>query len=355
MTLGVWSHYLRELARSPKFGAHIFLLVSASLASPWLFGADFAQGVTAYKRGDYAAAFEVFDLIARQGDPRGQFALGLMYDNGEAVDQDNEAAFDWYRKSAEQGFAKAQFNLALMYAEGRGIPADNEAARDWFARAAEGGNADAIDKLHAYAAEGDLAAELTLGRLYFHGRGLPRNLEEAQKRFRTCADAKDAEAMFFLARTLIQQDDSGNIPKDAFGWYQKASDAGHHGASYNLAILYRRGLAVAPNPDKALNLYQRAAKGGHVDAALSLGMLFEQGGPWPQDISRARYWYKKAAKLGSDIALNNLAAMEIESASSREEMVKVRKLLERAAESGNREAKENLRRVDEYLTVAGKS
>jgi len=41
-----------------------------------------------------------------------QFNLGLMYDFGEGVPEDDEEAVRWYREAAEQGNAAAQVNLA---------------------------------------------------------------------------------------------------------------------------------------------------------------------------------------------------------------------------------------------------
>jgi TPR repeat protein len=58
-----------------------------------------------------------------QGDAEAQFALGLMYDNGEAVSQDKAEAVRWYRMAAEQGNAKAQASLRRLTGdETPGVP-----------------------------------------------------------------------------------------------------------------------------------------------------------------------------------------------------------------------------------------
>ena len=50
-------------------------------------------------------------LFARQkreaeaGSAQAQYNLGLMYDNGEGVPEDDGEAVKWYRKAAEQGDA----------------------------------------------------------------------------------------------------------------------------------------------------------------------------------------------------------------------------------------------------------
>ena len=61
---------------------------------------------------------------ADQGYAAAQFNLGVRYDEGEGVPQDDEEAVRWYRLAADQGDADAQFNLGTMYAEGQGVPQD---------------------------------------------------------------------------------------------------------------------------------------------------------------------------------------------------------------------------------------
>lgn len=45
-----------------------------------------------------------------------------MYYRGEGISEDDAEALKWYRKSANQGFAKAQVNLGMTYDNGKGIP-----------------------------------------------------------------------------------------------------------------------------------------------------------------------------------------------------------------------------------------
>ncbi|QLQ33438.1 MAG: sel1 repeat family protein [Candidatus Thiothrix singaporensis] len=74
-----------------------------------------------------------------QGDAPAQFSLGLMYDQGDGVDEDNAAAVEWYRRSAEAGYEAAQHNLGNMYAQGEGIAENDALAVEWWRKAAEQG------------------------------------------------------------------------------------------------------------------------------------------------------------------------------------------------------------------------
>ena len=144
------------------FGLLRMMILSLALA----FGAgsvlaqDYQKGFAAYKAADYAAALKEWRPLAEQGNADVQFNLGLMYDKGEGVLQDNAEALKWYRLAAEQGNAGAQNNLGVMYREGDGVLQDYAEAIKWFRLAAEQGNA---------------TAQLGLGVMYRNGEGVLQN------------------------------------------------------------------------------------------------------------------------------------------------------------------------------------
>ena len=72
---------------------------------------------------------------AEQGDADAQFGLGVMYDDGEGVPEDDREAVRWFRLvrlAAKQGDASAQLFLGHMYADGEGVPQDYVQAHKWF-------------------------------------------------------------------------------------------------------------------------------------------------------------------------------------------------------------------------------
>jgi TPR repeat protein len=52
---------------------------------------------------------------------RAQNVLGLMYEDGKGVEQNDHEAFNLYKSAADQGLAAAQHNLARMYESGIGV------------------------------------------------------------------------------------------------------------------------------------------------------------------------------------------------------------------------------------------
>jgi hypothetical protein len=82
--------------------------------------------------------------LADQGNSLAQANLGVMYEKGQGVPQDNSVAVSWYRKAADQGYAAAQYNLGLMYAKAvGGVPQNYVSAHMWFNLAAAAGYKDA--------------------------------------------------------------------------------------------------------------------------------------------------------------------------------------------------------------------
>ena len=121
----------------------MFGVFLGSAGESW--SADFQKGLAAARSGDFATALREWTPLAKQGDADAQFSLGVMYEKGEGVAQDNKAAVKWYTLAAEQGLADAQFNLGVMYVNGTGVIKDNVYAHLWWNIAASSGDEDASE------------------------------------------------------------------------------------------------------------------------------------------------------------------------------------------------------------------
>ncbi|MFP8873830.1 MAG: hypothetical protein VCB42_04680, partial [Myxococcota bacterium] len=128
-------------------------VIVASCAQREALPAEFAELLT---RGDVTE----IRLLAEQGDANAQFFLGLIYERGQNVPQDDTEAFRLFRLAAEQGDAKAQYKVGFSYRTGLGVPQDEAEAVRWYQLAAEQGN---------------IPAQFSLGVMYATGRGVPQN------------------------------------------------------------------------------------------------------------------------------------------------------------------------------------
>ena len=122
----------------------ILALTFLFLFSSVVFGDDYQDIWDAYERKDYKEAFRLWLPLAEQGDAFAQSNLGVMYEIGSGVSQDDKEAVRWYRLSAEQGYATAQFFLGTMYDAGKGVQQDYVLAYMWMTLAGSNGYKDAV-------------------------------------------------------------------------------------------------------------------------------------------------------------------------------------------------------------------
>ncbi len=92
---------------------------------------------------------------------------------------DFERALREWRPAAEEGMVEAQYNLALLYYHGKGIPVDLEQAHQWYLRAAE---------------QNYVRAQYRVAEMYEKGEGLRKDLIQAYFWFRVAGAEKYSDA-----------------------------------------------------------------------------------------------------------------------------------------------------------------
>jgi uncharacterized protein len=88
--------------------------------------------------------------------------------------------------------------------------------------------------------QGNAEAQYLLGDLYYAGKGVSKDNNEAQKWYQRAADQGYAPAQLGLAKTYLSQNDEENYVK----WLQKAANQGYAPAQFKLAVLYDLGMFV---------------------------------------------------------------------------------------------------------------
>ena len=176
----------------------------------------------AYESRDYSTAFRDFWPLAEDGLHTAQLYLGLMFEQGLGVPEDDAEALRWFRRAAEQGNPVAQNNLGRLYEDGRGVLPNPVRALQWYRRAADQGSA---------------GGQYNLGNMHFFGRGVLRDYTEAARWFRRAADQGLAVAQFNLGHMYehglgLKQHDA-----TALRWYRRAADQGHEDSKRRIARL----------------------------------------------------------------------------------------------------------------------
>ena len=120
---------------------------------------------------------------------------------------------------------------------------------------------------------GDAKAQVSIGKLYFSGEGVKKNIHQA----------------------II--------------WYDLAAKQNYSAGQYLLGNIYAKGVGVPIDANQAYDLYQSAAKQGHAEAQFHLGVILFKGETVKQDYVKAAQMYKNAAEQGLMVAQTNLAGM----------------------------------------------
>lgn len=162
------------MCRRLVFYATLFCLLALPLAY-----AGFDDGEAAYEKGDYTTAYKEFKCLAEQGHAGAQFSLGVMYELGNGVPQDDQEALRWYLEAAQRGNVDAQHNLGYMYAKGQGVVQNYAEAFKWYGEAADRGNA---------------FAQNALGWMYRSGQGIPQDFVLAHMWFNLAAAQGSSDA-----------------------------------------------------------------------------------------------------------------------------------------------------------------
>ena len=210
-------------------------------------------------------AFDLFRKAATQGYPPAMVQVGLMYSNGDGVEQNMEKASSWLRPANVKGSAVGKYLLAECFLYGKGVDKNQALAVTLLTEAVE------LDRP-------ERALDL-LATCYHKGWGVEQDSEHA---------------------SLL---------------YEQACEGAFHNACGNLAVLYMTGNGVELNPDRAVSLLERGVSHENPMCMFfwAVTLLDGLGGLKP-DREAARDWFRRAAKGGNKAAISwcraNDAAVE---------------------------------------------
>ena len=164
---------------------------------------------------NYEIAYELFAQAEHLGSTGTYYYLGLMYDEGYYVEEDNVQAYFWYEKSANEGYATSMNKLGMLYYKGEGVAADYAKAMEYYEMAVAKGNTSAMNNI---------------GMMYHSGIGVVQSYETAME------------------------------------WFVKAAEAGNASAMYNVACYYYYGFGVNKDTEQALSWAKKALAEGYTAA-----------------------------------------------------------------------------------------
>lgn len=167
------------------------------------------NAVKAIEKGDFATALKELRPLIEKNDSNAQFLMGMLYDAGNGVPQDQAIAASWYRKAAEQNHQIAQLFLGILYYSGNGVERDHKKAAHW---------------LHASANNGNDQAQFYLGSMYAEGKGVNKDESKAIEWFTKASTQKNTRAMGMLATLLFSRNQNEQDLIDAYVWSHLAAE-----------------------------------------------------------------------------------------------------------------------------------
>ena len=108
----------------------------------------------------YKEAVPLLRKAAEQGSADAQLELGVLYFNGNGVEQDTIKALEWYEQAADQGKAEAMHRIGGLYDIGCGVIYSAKTADRWYRKASRKGYAKADKLLEVYSPLGSLGRKI---------------------------------------------------------------------------------------------------------------------------------------------------------------------------------------------------
>lgn len=278
---------------------------------------------------DYSEAEAWFRKAAELQDSKSQFHLGRKCENRKAGDDaDNlTEAVSWYKQSADRGCHLAQIKLGMLHIHGKGVKQDYKEAIKWLKKAAP----------HACSAE----PRYVIAMMHHRGLGVVKDsIEKTLRRLQKAATdhhVRQGLAMYKVAdiyRT-IKKDDA-----EALLWYEKAVTCHYPSDSHRgLLDLFLTEKEIAEDKVQSQRFFQKQADRKVPVAQYMVACSYEYGlNLLPQDDIRSALWYRAGAKAGHAASQYKLSQAYAEGRGVMQSTPKSIEWLRKAAEQSNSKA-----------------
>ncbi|KAK8842043.1 hypothetical protein M9Y10_026261 [Tritrichomonas musculus] len=280
--------------------------------------------------------------------------LGIIYFNGYGVKKDFYKAKEYLDLAMQQGNINAVVNLGYFYKDTSNPMYNLSKAAHFFEQAAKHNHpasfmelATIYEKKHNYkevakylkkaANIGNQYAIFNLGKLYYEGRGVERDINTAEKYFQKAAASNNPNILYniglayddddftkaeYYYKLAAQQNNAdaifnlGNLYyknndyKNAFYYFDLAAKLYNYSDAFLfLGICYSNGFGVEKNYQYACYYYEQAAICGSSDACVNLANIYIKGNGINKDLTKAEFYLKQAFQLGDPVAMLNLGIL----------------------------------------------
>jgi len=240
---------------------------------------------------ELAESIDILTELAESGVPASQNTLGCMYRDGHRVEKDMGKAKYWFEEAAKRNYDIAKVNLADIIVTDEALE-NIDKAMDLYMSAAGRGNREARTKLSRL--------------LTNESRDISM---EVVNDFKELLSSANPQLYYEYADLILKTAWNNEGQREAFLWFEKASDYGHATAMYQIALMYRDGTGISQSDSEYINWLKKAARCGHAYSQLMLGNAYRDGIKVDHDIEEAFIWYKMAADNNNLDAIYQVAMM----------------------------------------------
>gem|GEM_PF-7117720 len=192
--------------------------------------------------------------------------------------------------------------------------------------------------------KGDMKAQHELALLYYSGKGVPPDLNQAIKFWTLAAEQGHIEAQYELATILLYAENKTSIQESIY-WYTLAAEQGHTKAMYELAWIYQSGTFTPQSDEKTFYWYQALADEKVSAGQLNLGIMYLEGRFVQHDIEQALFWLNQAAQQKHPEAMLQLGLLYTKGVGIKPNPKKAFDLYKQSAQKGNIDAQFYLARM----------
>ncbi len=267
---------------------------------------------------DATEAFKWMQKAAQNGTENSEagdamYQLGLMYEKGEGIAQDEVQAHTLFLESADTyATPDATFRVGQMYEKGDGVSQDDRKAAEYYASEFHN-SIDLNDHniIHPekysngvinYATPSEASVECLLN-LWAAGRGFPAEKDKQIPGYKEPAVLiqyfagyiKNAKAQYCVGEIYYR---GKLVSKDvaiAADWFSKAATQGSPEAMNRIGEMWAAGMNGVPDSKEAANWYHQAAAKGLAEAEYNLGLCYSKAEGVPADFAEAWKWLQLAA------------------------------------------------------------
>lgn len=197
-------------------------------------------------------------------------------------------------KSANEGNAQSQFELGLIYYQGKEIAKNYDNAFSWFSKASQNNHP---------------GSSFYLGIMYMDGNGTDKDCAQSLKYYKKAASANVPDASYNLSVLYSKGECVTKNMETSHYWLLQSAENGFPPAQYYAGLRYFSGKQVKKDFYEAYRWIKLAAEGGYEESFATLGVMYYFGWGTTQNYQASRKWLTISDNNNSEVPMYILGVM----------------------------------------------